>query len=209
MNTKVQATGRIILASASPRRIELLDSAGISFDTVPGDIEEICMPNESPERHVLRLAREKALDVAGKANGRFFIGADTIVLCDGEIMGKPKDSEDAELMLLKLSGTSHKVITGFNIYDKQKDESIGAAVSTLVFFKPLCMEEIRAYIASGCPFDKAGAYAIQGGAAYMIRKIEGSYTNVVGLPLCEVIEALREIGAIAQGNADCRFQVDS
>jgi septum formation protein len=205
MSVNVQQKGRIILASASPRRIELLDSAGISFKTVPGDIDEICLPDETPERHVLRLAREKAMNVAGKSDGRFFIGADTIVLCKGEIMGKPMDSDDAERMLLKLSGNSHEVITGFNIYDKQKDISIGDAVNTVVFFKTLCMEEIRAYIATGCPFDKAGAYAIQGGAAYMIRKIEGSYTNVVGLPLCEVVEALRAIGAIAQESANCRL----
>jgi len=197
MNVRTNDPERIILASASPRRIELLESAGINFDTVPGDVEEICLPDETPEQHVLRLAREKAFNVAGKAEGRYFIGADTIVLCDGEIMGKPHDPDDAERMLLKLSGNSHEVITGFNIYDKIRVEAVGAAIRTLVFFKPLCREEISAYIASGCPFDKAGAYAIQGGAAYMIRKIEGSYTNVVGLPLCEVVEALREMGAIA------------
>jgi septum formation protein len=205
MSVNVQQKGRIILASASPRRIELLDSAGISFDTVPGNVDETCLPDETPERHVLRLAREKALDVAAKTDGRFFIGADTIVLCENEIMGKPMDSDDAERMLLKLSGNSHEVITGFNIYDREKDESVEDAVSTVVFFTTLCMEEIRSYIATGCPFDKAGAYAIQGGAAYMIRKIEGSYTNVVGLPLCEVVEALRAIGAIAQENANCRL----
>ncbi len=196
MNRESHEHGKIILASASPRRVELLVSAGIRFDAVPGDIEEIRLPEETPEQHVLRLAREKALDVAQKAEGRFFIGADTIVLCDGEIMGKPKDSADAERMLRKLSDNTHEVITGFAVYDKEKNESIEDAVKTLVFFKPLCREEIRAYIDTGCPFDKAGAYAIQGGAAYMIRKIEGSYTNVVGLPLCEVVEALQKIGAV-------------
>lgn len=186
----------IILASASPRRVELLVSVGIRFDAVPGELDETCLPGEAPTDHVLRLAKEKAMEVAAKAGGRYFIGADTIVLCDGEIMGKPKDPADAERMLSKLSGNVHEVITGFAVYDRVGNSTICDAVSTRVHFKPLRKEEIDAYIESGCPFDKAGAYAIQGGAAYMIRKIEGSYTNVVGLPLCEVVEALRELGAI-------------
>ncbi|HET6420575.1 MAG TPA: Maf family nucleotide pyrophosphatase [Geobacteraceae bacterium] len=189
--------GKIILASASPRRVELLASAGISFEVAPGNIPEACIPGETPEEHVLRLSREKALDVAGKTQGRFFIGADTIVVCEGEIMGKPADSADAERMLRKLSGAVHEVITGFTVYDREKDVFESRAVSTRVYFKQLYNEEIRSYIATGCPFDKAGAYAIQGGAAYMIPKIEGSYTNVVGLPLCEVVEALRKTGAIS------------
>lgn len=189
--------GKIILASASPRRVELLASAGISFEAAPGNIPETCVPGETPEEHVLRLSREKSLDVAGKTPGRFFIGADTIVVCGGEIMGKPADSADAERMLRKLSGTVHEVITGFTVYDVENDVIESRAVSTRVYFKQLDTEEILAYIATGCPFDKAGAYAIQGGAAYMIPKIEGSYTNVVGLPLCEVVEALRKAGAIS------------
>jgi septum formation protein len=186
----------IVLASASPRRVELLGSAGIRFDVIPSGIPEDCLPGETPDNHVLRLAREKALDVAGKAGQRFFIGADTVVVCDDEIMGKPQDGADAERMLRKLSGVAHEVITGFAVYDRANNKTIGAAVKTKVFFKPLSIDEIRAYIDTGCPFDKAGAYAIQGGAAYMIRKIEGSYSNVVGLPLCEVVEALRQLGAI-------------
>ncbi len=196
MTQKPDTSGKIILASASPRRAELLDTAGIRFETVPGELEEIYQPGETPAEHVLRLATEKALEVAGKSEGRFFIGADTIVLCDGEIMGKPKDQSDAERMLAKLSGNVHEVITGFTVYDKEVNSAIDGTVSTRVYFKPLHKEEIDAYIETGCPFDKAGAYAIQGGAAYMIRKIEGSYTNVVGLPLCEVVEALREMGAV-------------
>jgi septum formation protein len=196
MTEKLNSHGKIILASASPRRMELLSSAGIHFDTVPGELDETCLSGEKPTEHVLRLARGKALEVAGKSLGRFFIGADTIVLCDGEIMGKPKDPADAERMLWKLSGNVHEVITGFAIYDRERNSSMDGTVSTRVYFKPLNKDEIDAYIETGCPFDKAGAYAIQGGAAYMISKIEGSYTNVVGLPLCEVVEALREMGAI-------------
>lgn len=192
----MQAKNNIILASASPRRVELLSSAGIEFEVAPGDVDEVLLSGETPEDHVVRLARAKAEDVARKAGGRFYVGADTIVVCEGEIMGKPKDSADAERMLNKLSGISHEVITGFAVYDKERDGVITDAVRTRVYFKHLRDEEIRAYIATGCPFDKAGAYAIQGGAAHMVQKIEGSYSNVVGLPLCEVVDALRRMGAI-------------
>lgn len=187
----------IILASASPRRVELLHSAGIVFEVRPGEIDETYLEGEAPEAHALRLAREKARAVAGTGQGRFFIGADTIVVIDGEVMGKPSDAADAERMLVKLSGAVHEVVTGYCVYDKETGREVSDAVRTLVHFKPLRPDEIGAYIATGCPFDKAGAYAIQGNAAYMIRKIEGSYTNVVGLPLCEVVEALRSLGATA------------
>jgi septum formation protein len=186
----------IVLASASPRRSELLESALISFRVVPADICEDPLPDEDPVDHVLRLAEEKARASARLTEGHFFLGADTIVLCDGEIMGKPKDQADAERMLKKLSGVAHEVVTGFAIYDDRRKSAVREAVRTKVFFKQLRDEEIAAYIATGCPFDKAGAYAIQGGAAHMVRKIDGSYTNVVGLPLCEVVEALRVLGAL-------------
>ncbi|HJV36820.1 Maf family nucleotide pyrophosphatase [Geomonas sp.] len=187
----------IVLASASPRRSELLDSAGVMFRVAPADICEDALPNEEPVDHVLRLAEEKAkASAASGVDGRFFLGADTIVLCDGEIMGKPKDAADAERMLRKLSGVPHEVVTGFAIYDKERDGALREAVRTKVYFKHLRDEEISSYIATGCPFDKAGAYAIQGGAAHMVQKIEGSYTNVVGLPLCEVLEKLRVMGAL-------------
>lgn len=187
---------RIVLASASPRRLELLASAGIEFEVFAGDVDETVLPGEVPEDHVVRLAREKAFYVAAQAEGRFFVGADTVVVCDGEIMGKPRDAADAERMLKKLSGVAHEVITGYAIFDREREGAVSAAVTTRVFFKRLRDEEIRDYIATGCPFDKAGAYAIQGGAAYMVERIDGSYTNVVGLPLCEVVETLRRIGAI-------------
>jgi septum formation protein len=187
----------IVLASASPRRSELLESAGISFRVAPADICEDPFPGEDPVDHVLRLAEEKARAAAATVEGRFFLGADTIVLCDGEIMGKPKDQADAERMLKKLSGVPHEVVTGFAVFDKERDGAVCESVRTKVFFKQLRNEEILDYIATGCPFDKAGGYAIQGGAAHMVQKIEGSYTNVVGLPLCEVVAALRVIGALS------------
>lgn len=184
----------IILASASPRRAELLESAGIRFSVVPGHIDETPLPGEQPVDHVLRLAREKAVEVARREDGRLFVAADTIVLCDGEIMGKPRDNGDARRMLGKLSGRTHQVITGFAVLNRDNGEVMTRAVSTDVTFKPLDIGEIDAYVATGCPLDKAGAYAIQGGAAYMVERISGSYTNVVGLPLCEVVAALRELG---------------
>ncbi|HEY6839150.1 MAG TPA: Maf family nucleotide pyrophosphatase [Geobacteraceae bacterium] len=186
----------IVLASASPRRVELLESAGIVFDVLPSAIPEEAIEGESAVDFAVRMAKEKALDVAKKTDGHFFVGADTIVVCDGEIMGKPKDEADAERMLKKLSGVPHEVVTGFAVYDKVRDGLLAEAVTTRVYFKELRSEEIMAYIATGCPMDKAGAYAIQGGAAHMVRKIDGSYTNVVGLPLCEVVETLRRLGAI-------------
>jgi septum formation protein len=189
-------SNRIVLASASPRREELLASAGIRFDIHPAAIDEEPLPGERARDHVQRLAREKAQAVARTVPGRYFVGADTIVLCDGEIMGKPRDGEDAARMLHKLSGVPHEVITGFAVYDRERDGLIADTVSTRVHFKVLRPEEISQYIATGCPFDKAGAYAIQGGAAHMVKKIDGSYTNVVGLPLCEVVDALRLMGAL-------------
>jgi septum formation protein len=184
----------IVLASASPRRAELLASAGIAFKVVPGDIDETPLPDEDPVAHVLRLAEGKAREVASRVDGRFFIGADTIVLCDREIMGKPRDAEDAKRMLRKLSGRAHQVITGYAVIDKKASRTISRTVSTVVVFKELTEEEIDAYVLTGCPMDKAGAYAIQGGAAYMVERIDGSYTNVVGLPLCEVVGSLRGFG---------------
>ncbi|ANA39802.1 MULTISPECIES: Maf family nucleotide pyrophosphatase [Geobacter] len=188
--------GRIVLASASPRRLELLASAGVEFDVFASDIPEEPIPGEAPADFAVRLARDKAVATAARTEGRWFVGADTIVVCAGEIMGKPVDEADAVRMLRKLSGVSHEVITGYAVYDRERDGLLCKAVVTRVVFKPLRDEEISAYVATGCPMDKAGAYAIQGGAAYMVERIDGSYTNVVGLPLCEVVEDLRRIGAL-------------
>lgn len=168
----------------------------MEFDVCASDIPEEPIPGEAPADFATRLARDKAVATAARTEGRWFVGADTIVVCAGEIMGKPVDEADAVRMLRKLSGVSHEVITGYAVYDRERDGLLCKAVVTKVVFKPLRDEEISAYVATGCPMDKAGAYAIQGGAAYMVERIDGSYTNVVGLPLCEVVEDLRRIGAL-------------
>lgn len=181
----------IVLASASPRRTELMALAGIKFTVVPADIPEDALPGELPVEHVMRLSREKAQAVAAKSSGRFFIGADTVVVLNGEIMGKPIDEAEAYTMLSKLSGCTHDVITGFTVFDQESGVCLSRSVQTEVIFRTLGEQEIRSYIASGCPMDKAGAYAIQGGAAHFVRSICGSYTNVIGLPLAELFELLQ------------------
>ena len=188
--------GTIILASASPRRTELMALAGIEFSVVPADIDEQVLPGEQPAEHVMRLSREKADAVAGTTDGRFFIGADTVVVLEDRIMGKPADEAEAFRMLSALSGRDHEVITGFSVFDKVSGIHLSRCVHTEVTFKELSEGEIRAYIASGCPMDKAGAYAIQGGAVHFIRSICGSYTNVIGLPMTELYETLCQLGAM-------------
>lgn len=188
--------GTIVLASASPRRTELMTLAGIEFSVVPADICEDPLPGETPLDHVVRLSREKADAVAAITNGRYFIGADTVVVLDETIMGKPVDSDEAFRMLSALSGRDHEVITGFTVFDKVSGIHVSRSVCTEVTFRVLGEREIRAYIASGCPMDKAGAYAIQGGAVHFVRSITGSYTNVVGLPVAELYELLETMQAL-------------
>jgi septum formation protein len=188
----------LVLASASPRRQELLASVGIDFRVVPSRAEETLLPDESPRQHVMRLSREKALEVARRkeVQGRWFLGSDTVVLRDQTILGKPADAAEAAAMLRSLSGRSHRVLSGYAIYDRNSDKMESEAVTTRVCFKELTDQEIAGYIATGEPFGKAGSYAIQGIGAFMIPTIEGSYSNVVGLPLCEVVATLERLGAL-------------
>jgi len=188
--------GAIVLASASPRRTELMALAGVEFTVVAADICEDALPGEKPSEHVIRLSREKADAVARTTAGRFFIGADTVVVLDDTIMGKPADDADAYRMLTALSGRNHEVITGFTVFDKVSGIHVSRSVHTEVSFRNLAEQEIRDYIASGCPMDKAGAYAIQGGAVHFVRSICGSYTNVVGLPMAELYEVLQTVEAL-------------
>lgn len=179
--------GNIVLASASPRRRELLQSLGLEFQVQIPDVDETPRPSESPRAFAERLAAEKAAAIPVD-DDTVLIAADTIVVHNEIILGKPCDEAEAFSMLSDLSGNSHEVITGVSV--KRGARTAVFSVSTAVDFRPLVEEEINAYIASGDPMDKAGAYAIQGGAAHMVRSIEGSYTNVVGLPLCELHQIL-------------------
>ena len=186
----------IILASASPRRRELLEQIGLSFQIIPSLVEEKELPGESPDAHVVRLSLEKASEVAARdqTTARWIIGSDTIVLCDNRILGKPADAIQATSMLRLLSGREHRVLSGFAVIDKESGQQRAEAVSTKVKFRQLTDEEIARYIATGEPMDKAGAYAIQGLGVCFVAGIEGSYTNVVGLPLCRLTLALKELG---------------
>jgi len=181
----------LILASSSPRRRELLTQAGIAFTVQPADIDESHRPGESPIAFTQRLAREKAEAVFAHHPQATVLGADTIVVCDAEILGKPADAADAARMLRLLSDREHQVITGVAIITPQGTRT--QADITTVTMRKISEEEIQNYIATGEPMDKAGAYAIQGGAAPFVTSIEGDYTNVVGLPIKLVQEMLSTI----------------
>ncbi len=187
---------QVILASASPRRKELLEQIKLEFAVIPSNAEEVVLPGETPEEHVVRLSIDKATEVAERpdVDGRWFIGSDTIVLCNQQILGKPKDAAHAAEMLRMLSGREHRVLSGYAILDRQSGIQKAEAVSTTVRFRDLTEDEIARYIASGEPMDKAGSYAIQGLAVCFVASIAGSYTNVVGLPLCRLTLALKELG---------------
>jgi nucleoside triphosphate pyrophosphatase len=201
---------RLILASASPRRAELLRAAGYDFDVIACDVDESIRAGESAAVYVRRLAAEKSAaaqrrslaesDRAAAASNivrgfgpsdAVFLGADTTVVVDGEILGKPRDHEDSLGMLNRLSGRPHEVVTGVSL--RQGAYELGRVESTSVVFRPLSPDEIAWYVASGEGRDKAGGYAIQGLASRFIPRIDGSYSNVVGLPVACVAELLTEI----------------
>ena len=190
----------LVLASASPRRQELLGSDGISFAVQAADIDESPLPGESAQACAERLAREKALAVWRSRPSDVVLGADTVVVVDGQNLGKPMDPADAARMLRMLSGRVHAVITGVCLVKSgtsgqglgAKDPQCGvSSETTLVTMTDISDEEIRAYVETGEPMDKAGAYAIQGRASRWIPRIEGDYSNVVGLPVALVYRMLR------------------
>jgi septum formation protein len=187
---------RLILASTSPRRYELLKQVGLDFDVIPSRIEEDFIKGESPRKHVLRLAEAKALDVGNQHPDRWVIAADTIVYVNHSILGKPKSREEAKKMLRRLSGKEHRVLTGFSVHHLGRGKGDRDAVQTAVKVKKLTQAEMEWYIQTCEPFDKAGGYAIQGIGSFMIESIKGSYTNVVGLPICELIQMLYRLGAL-------------
>ncbi len=186
----------LILASKSPRRRYLLEKAGLSFSVIPSDIDETTVPLSPPEVYVRVLSEAKAESIAKKYPEKWVIGADTIVLKDGVVLGKPGSIDKARFMLKQLSGQAHEVFTGYSIVCKAKNRKFSETVQTEVFFKNLTHEEIEWYIHTKEPFDKAGAYAIQGLGTFLVKRINGSYTNVVGLPVCEVIEFLIKEGVV-------------
>lgn len=192
----MQKRKRITLASSSPRRKALLEEIGLKFDIYPADINEDIRQGESPLEHTLRLAEEKAKTAAKKVKSGWIIGADTIVFIDNRILGKPTDINEARDMLNLLSGRCHKVVTAFCLLNTSADETVKKAVESTVQIKKLSDKEIEDYLKTGESLDKAGAYAAQGIGSFMIEKIEGSYTNVVGLPMEELKQALEKIGIV-------------
>jgi septum formation protein len=186
---------KLILASASQRRAEILRDAGFSFTVLSSAVDETPYPEESPHDLVQRLASAKAELVAARAVGpAIIIAADTVVTLEGRVFGKPRSSDDARHILEKLSGRAHSVVTGVALIRLPDAERRTFAESTLVHFAALSAEEITRYLATGEPHDKAGAYAIQGRAGRFIPRIEGCYFNVVGLPLARLQHSLTELG---------------
>lgn len=184
----------LILASASPRRRELLAQAGVAFSVIPSNANEEVLDGEAPAEYALRVAAAKAQDIASKHPGHWVLGADTIVVIDSLILGKPKDAADGHRMLRLLSGRVHQVMTAFVLIAANGQEYQRQIVATTVTFKALSDAQIQEYLATGEPSDKAGAYAVQGMGAALVERVEGSYTNVVGLPVDEVVVALRAAG---------------
>jgi septum formation protein len=185
---------RIILASSSPRRRELLEKIGLRFKVDAGTFDEsTCSGLDS---HILaqKISLGKAQSVAGKYPDAIVIGADTFVIVGNVIMGKPDNEYEAREMLGNLSGRSHSVISGFSVIDTGSNKAVSRSVETKVHIKPLTPEEIDAYVKTGEPLDKAGAYAIQGLGSVIVEGIEGDYYNVIGLPLCALTETLKEFG---------------
>ena len=187
---KTDIDPRLILASKSPRRRYLLKQAGLTFTVIPGNFDESTVPMSSPPEYVRRLAEAKAIDIARQYPGSWVIGADTMVSIGDHILGKPVSDSDARDMLQRLSDRIHQVYTGYCICRWSENRLYSDTVTTDVRFKALTADEIAWYIQTREPFDKAGAYAIQGLGTFLVKSINGSYTNVVGLPICEVIEFL-------------------
>ncbi|MDD5502053.1 MAG: Maf family protein [Candidatus Thermoplasmatota archaeon] len=185
---------KLVLASASPRRREILGMMGIEFEAVNSQVGEEQKGKEIPRRYVLRLAKEKAEAVAQKYPGEWILAADTAVVLGNKIIGKPRDGADAERILSKLSGKQHKVLTGIALFNGRC--CMMNIVSSKVKFRKLSAQEIKNYVNTGEPMDKAGAYGIQGRGAFLVESVSGSYTNVIGLPVKETREMLSMAGIL-------------
>lgn len=193
---------KLILASASPRRREILQQVGAVFEVIPAQGEEK-MTKEAPQEAVMELALQKAREVADARSDpkEVVLGADTVVAFEGKILGKPKDETDAARMLAMLSGNTHSVFTGVAIIVKESGRILNFYEETEVTMYPMSPKEIQAYVNTGEPMDKAGAYGIQGRCAVHIEKIRGDYQNVVGLPVAKIYQKMRQIGIEICGNS--------
>jgi septum formation protein len=187
-------SARIILASQSPRRRELLTLVGIPHEVRPADLDERVLPGEAPAPHAERLARAKAEAVAANEPEAIVIGADTIVVLDGDILGKPRDAGDAAAMLHRLSGRTHTVLTAVAV--TRNGRTVSGVESVEVTFRPVTREQIDAYIATGEPMDKAGAYGIQGFGAVIVERVHGDYFAVMGLALGRLVGLLEQVGVM-------------
>jgi len=185
---------RIILASQSPRRRKIMELLRIEFEYCPADINEIFLPQEKPRDAVRRIAQSKAEQVRELVGSGLIISADTVVVCNGEMLGKPGDEQDAYNKLSILKGTKHEVITAVCVLDAESGFFEVQDETTWVYFRDITDDEIKAYISTGEPMDKAGAYAIQGTGSVFIERIEGCYFNVVGLPIKNLYSMLRRQG---------------
>lgn len=182
----------IILASASPRRREILENVKVDFTIIKSNIKEVILENESPKEVAMRLAFEKCMDIASKNTNDLVIGADTIVVLENTILGKPKDEEDAYRMIKLLSNKKHQVITGISLINLSLDKKVIDYVVSEVTFKNLSDETIRDYINTKESLDKAGAYGIQGYGGLLVNSISGDYFNIVGLPISKISDLLKE-----------------
>jgi septum formation protein len=188
----------LILASASPRRADLLRAAGIEIDIRPADVDESIHPGETPEGYASRVARSKAQAVSVRVPDRVVLAADTIVVVDATILGKPANADDAGRMLRMLSGRSHRVVTAVTLLGATRSGQVDETCveTTTVEFAPISEREIAWYVASGEPMDKAGGYAVQGLASRFVTRVEGSYSNVVGLPVSLVYVMCKRVGLL-------------
>lgn len=184
----------LVLASGSPRRTQLLSGLGLAHTVDPSHIPETLLPGETPEVHVERLSREKAGEVAARHPGSLVLAGDTVVVRDGEILGKPRDPEDAREMLRSLSGREHRVVSGLALAGPGREDLVSRHDTARVVFRTLTESDIAAYVATGEPLDKAGAYGIQGMGGALVTRVEGDYYTVVGLPLSGLVALLAAAG---------------
>jgi septum formation protein len=187
---------KLVLASRSPRRRHLLTQMGLDLEILPADVDETLAPGQSPAAAVKALSEKKALAVMQQRKQAWVLGADTIVVKDGKILGKPETQGEAFSTIQCLSGATHSVFTGYAVGHHTLNKMVSCAIETQVVFKVLTNQEILWYTGTREPYDKAGGYAVQGQGAFMVKEIRGSWANVVGLPVCEVIQTLVSLGAI-------------